>query len=323
MNAHAARLEYLVTRLNTSKHIYAPAIYQPDPDFRRHACWLSSSFLMSQDGCCCGTVSRPELGMAPGAEKLGEEKKKKDEKGAGFKWSSLAHGSHERSLPTEETWTHTHTLRLRQAWKHAPMSYSRQNAETEKQKFFIWWLARLRTRADGTGTCMCMGVHDFCQFYPLPCLSCLSTHSTYVSCSSSHQFLVPNLPRHLIFCCVISTSYNTWVACLFGSFVLNLSRMWCNYLHKHACFYSVANLSSNGFSFFVCFPVFFHCPVSPSRVGVLGMKLKQGLGRTKFTHTIWSLIWRKMTLDPLSLSNRPRMITWTRGATQTLRKLQV
>lgn len=47
--------------------------------------------------------------MAPGAEKLGEEKKKKDEKGAGFKWSSLAHGSHERSLPTEETWTHTHT----------------------------------------------------------------------------------------------------------------------------------------------------------------------------------------------------------------------
>lgn len=41
---------------------------------------------------------------APGAEKLGE---RKDQKGVGFKWSSLAHGSHERSLHTEEKHTHS------------------------------------------------------------------------------------------------------------------------------------------------------------------------------------------------------------------------
>lgn len=55
------------------------------------------------------------VGNGPRGRETGRGKKKKDEKGAGFKWSSLAHGSHERSLPTEETWTHTHTLRLRQA----------------------------------------------------------------------------------------------------------------------------------------------------------------------------------------------------------------
>lgn len=156
-------------------------------------------------------------------------------------------------------------------------------------------------------------VHGCAWFLPVlpPSLPFLPVHPLNICL----LLLLSPIPRHLIFCCVISTSYNTWVACLFGSFVLNFSRMWWNYLHKHACFYSVANLSSNGFS------VFFHCPVSPSRVGVLGMKWKQGLGRTKFTLAIWSLIWRKMTLDPLSLSNRPRMITWTRGATQTLRKI--
>lgn len=53
---------------------------------------------MSQNGRCRTVVSRPEQGTAPGPEKLGE----RGSAGAVFKWSSLAHGSHKRSLHTEE-----------------------------------------------------------------------------------------------------------------------------------------------------------------------------------------------------------------------------
>lgn len=59
--------------------------------------------------------------------------------------------------------------------------------------------------ADGRETCMCMFVSvcvcwcDFCQPYPLPCLPCSSTHSTYVLLSSFLLSSTLLFPLHLSF----------------------------------------------------------------------------------------------------------------------------
>lgn len=45
-------------------------------------------------------------GIGPGGRETGREK---GSEGDGFKWSSLAHGSHERPLHTEKKHTHTQT----------------------------------------------------------------------------------------------------------------------------------------------------------------------------------------------------------------------
>lgn len=133
--------------------------------------------------------------------------------------------------------------------------------------------------ADGDEARMCVPVCDFRQSYPLPCLPCLSTHSTYVlPCSlSSLPLLIPN---HQIFCCVISTSLLSelkygWHTCFFCHRKCPLCStwaFWCIYIHKHT------NTHTHTVPFSLCsqtlikgvFDFFFCCPgpTCPSRMGV-------------------------------------------------------
>lgn len=71
----------------------------------------------------------------------------------------------------------------------------------------------------------------FCWSYPLPCLPCLSTHSTYVLLvspllCSPLGFLITNPSRHRIFCCVISISFLCEYKC-----------------GRHACFCPLCSIS--------------------------------------------------------------------------------
>ena len=209
--------------------------------------------------------------------------------------------------------THTHTHTPTQAGLEiCTWAIDKMQRQRNRSFWFDDWQGC--KRADGTGTCMCTYVHELCQFYPLRCLSCLSTHSTYVSCSSSHWFLVSNPSRHPILCCVIFTSISGLHACLcllcsiFAECDLFIS------INTHA-FTLQPNLHQR--NLLLIFPcLFFSYPVWRSRVGVLWIKWKHGLCWTKFTLIVWSIIRRKMTQDTLSLSNKPRTTSTERG-TQT------
>lgn len=131
-------------------------------------------------------------GISPGGRETGREK---GSEGDGFKWSSLAHGSHERPLHTEKKHTHSdsgmhantdglsciqygHTLAhqrcsvifLQETWgresetERARVRQKYGNTEQNESDGELWWdgmTGKVKSTADGEREIACVCVCDF------------------------------------------------------------------------------------------------------------------------------------------------------------------